>query len=75
MMRTFQMRLVNGYDSFTTVQVQPLTHHYAYSVQFDWLKKKVLHVDKFHEQESRNYIPIMHNSVNKNKILMTKMEL
>ena len=25
--------------------------------QFDWLKKKVLHFDKFHEQESRNLFP------------------
>ena len=39
-------------------------------------EEKVLHFDKFHEQESRNYSPPkMCENVNKIKILMTKLEL
>ena len=35
----------------------PTPHHYAYFAQFDWLEKKVLHFDKFHEHESQNNFP------------------
>ena len=41
-----------------------------------WLAvETVLHFDKYHEHETRNYFPSLHNNVDKNKILMTKLEL
>ena len=57
----------------------PAPHHYSYFAQFDWLEKK------FHtslNSMSRNLkiisllpAPKMYNNVDKNMILMTKLEL
>ena len=57
----------------------PIPDHYAYFAQFDWLEKKFYTSINSMSRNLRTIFlspaPKMYNNVNKNMILMTKLEL
>ena len=68
---------VGQYEVYCSVV--PTSHHYAYFAQFNWPKKKFYTSINSMSRNLRNIFfpsaPKMCNNVEKNKILMTKLEL
>ena len=63
----------------TYCSIIPSPHHYAYFAQFDWLKKKFsTSINSMSRNPGTIFLPPaqkMCNDDDKNKILMTKLEL
>ena len=61
------------------LQYNPTSHHYAYFKQFDWLEKKFYtSINSMSRNLGTIFLPLapkMYNKVDKNTILMTKLEL
>ena len=60
------------------ILIIPTLDHYAYFAQFGWLEKTFYTLINFMSRDLRTILPLapkMYNNVDKNMILMTKLEL